>query len=67
MERLTYSAKEAAQVVGVNYITMLQLAKRPDFPAVWIGRKVVIPKKALEEWLLAQAGGKRPKAPAVGQ
>lgn len=58
-ERLAYSAKEAAHVIGVNYVTVLRLAKRADFPAVWIGRRVLIPKKALEEWLLRQAQDKQ--------
>ena len=62
MERLTYTAKEAAQATGCSYIQVLRLAKRPDFPAIWLGRKVLIPKKALEAWLMQQA-----QTPAAGE
>lgn len=50
-EKLTFTAKEAAVAIGINYVTLLQLAKRKDFPAVWIGRRVVIPREGLSRWL----------------
>lgn len=50
-EKLVYSAKEAASVLGVNYITIYRLAKQEGFPAVRVGRRVLIPRRGLEQWL----------------
>lgn len=41
---LTYKPKEAAKVVGVSTPVMYDLRKRADFPAIHIGRAIVIPK-----------------------
>lgn len=57
VDKLTLSAREAAAAVGVSYVNMLQIAKRQDFPAVWVGRRVVIPRAGLERWLAERRGG----------
>jgi excisionase family DNA binding protein len=56
-DRLTFTAKEAAQLIGVNYVTLLELARTKTFPAVWVGRRCVVPKAALLDWLNRQRGG----------
>lgn len=52
---LTYKPKEAAKVVGVSPPVMYDLCKRADFPAIHIGRAIVIPKASLERWLEEKA------------
>ena len=56
VEKLTYSVKEAAAVVGIGYIGMYQLCNREDFPAIRIGKRIVIPKDGLQRWLARQSG-----------
>lgn len=50
-ERLTYTIPEVAKLLGVNKIAAYKLAKRRDFPAITIGKRIVVPRAALEEWL----------------
>lgn len=56
LEKLTYSVKEAAAVVGIGYIGMYDLCHRDDFPAIRIGKRIVIPKDGLQRWLVRQSG-----------
>jgi excisionase family DNA binding protein len=49
--KLTLNVDEAAKLLGLNWVTVYKLAKRDDFPAVQVGRRVLIPKKGLEQWL----------------
>jgi excisionase family DNA binding protein len=47
-----YTIEEAAKVLGVSKSYMYELTKHKDFPSMKIhGRKIVIPRKALEEWM----------------
>ncbi|MBC7341178.1 MAG: helix-turn-helix domain-containing protein [Clostridia bacterium] len=55
-ERLTYTVPEVARLLGINTITAYYLARREDFPAVRIGKRIIIPKVALERWLDRQSG-----------
>ncbi|MBR3505335.1 MAG: helix-turn-helix domain-containing protein [Clostridia bacterium] len=54
MEKLTISATELPRVLGVGRNTAYELVKRTDFPAVRIGRRIVIPVDALRAWLERQ-------------
>lgn len=58
MEKLTISATELPRVLGVGRNTAYELVKRSDFPAVRIGRRIVVPVDALREWLERQASEK---------
>lgn len=51
IEVLTYSLKEAAAALGISRDLMLKLVRISDFPAVKVGRKWLIGKKKLEEWV----------------
>jgi len=47
-----YTIEEASKVLGVSKSYMYELTKHKGFPAMKIhGKKIVIPKKALEEWM----------------
>lgn len=50
-ERATYSIPEAAQIIGIGLSLCRQLVRKGDIPAKVLGRRVVIPKKALNDWL----------------
>lgn len=55
-EKQVYTAKEAAKAYDVSLPVFYALCKRDDFPAVRIGRKIIVPKAALEAWFLEHAG-----------
>ena len=66
-ERLTYSIPEVAKLLGINTITAYYLAKREDFPAIRIGRRIVVPKAGLERWLEQAALEKQSYGGKTGQ
>ncbi|GAB6117099.1 hypothetical protein JCM16816_06960 [Thermoanaerobacter brockii subsp. lactiethylicus] len=47
-----YTIEEAAKVLGVSKSYMYELTKHKDFPSIKVhGKKIIIPKKGLEEWM----------------
>lgn len=54
-EKLALSATEAAQIIGVSKPTMYLLCKRKDFPSFYVGGRLLISKRGLEEWIEQQA------------
>jgi excisionase family DNA binding protein len=51
VERLTYTVPEVAERLGVNHHTVRGAIHRGELPAVTIGRRVLVPKSALEGFL----------------
>ncbi len=59
MAELVYNVTEAAQALGISRRTMYELMHREDFPpALKIGRRRLISKELLAEWVKAQAANK---------
>ena len=54
-ERLALKPPEAAKLIGVSLPVMYQLCRREDFPAVRLGRAIIIPRAAFEAWLDREA------------
>lgn len=52
-ERMTLSIEEAAALLGISRALAYELVRRGDLPRLRLGRRVVIPKKALEEFVVA--------------
>ena len=55
VEKKTYSVEEAACVVGVSARYMYDLVKTNGFPVIKVGRRLLVPIKALDLWLEEQA------------
>lgn len=55
MEKLTITVEEMENVVGVSRPKAYELIHKEGFPAVRIGRRVVIPIDGLKRWLEEQA------------
>lgn len=51
MDKLTYSPKEAAKAIGIALPTVYELAASKGFPAIKVGRRILIPIDALQRWL----------------
>lgn len=47
-EPLTVSVVDAAQLLGISRALAYELVARGELPSVRLGRRVVIPRKALE-------------------
>lgn len=56
MAELVYNMTEAAEALGISRRCMYELIHREDFPATLkIGRRRLISKELLAEWLRNQA------------
>lgn len=56
-EKLTLDAPELAKVLGICKPRAYELMKQKDFPSIQISeRRFIVPRTALDKWLLEQAG-----------
>ena len=52
---LTLKAREAAELLRISKSKVYELARTESFPAVRIGKRVVIPRDKLIQWMNDQA------------
>ncbi len=57
MEKLGMSIEEARLSMGIGRSAMYALVHQKGFPAVRIGKRIVIPVEALKEWLKQNGQG----------
>jgi excisionase family DNA binding protein len=63
-ERLVYTVEETARILGISRGTAYVLANNGGIPAIRIGaRRLVVPRKALEDFL--SSAGTAKENPAV--
>lgn len=56
VERLTYTVAETAKVLGISRPLAYKLVKeREGFPVIKLGKRMFIPRKGLEDWLLTES------------
>lgn len=61
MAELAMSVAEAARALGVSRDAVYELVRRGEMPHLRVGRRVIIPRQALERWLAgAGAAGQEP-------
>ena len=51
MEKATMSVQELASQLGISLPKAYELVKRPGFPVLRIGTRILIPVEAFREWL----------------
>lgn len=51
MEKLTCTVQEASEALGLHHLTVRRAIDRGELPAVRVGRRILIPRKALEAFL----------------
>ena len=61
---LLVSVAEAAKLLGIGRGLAYQLVQEKRLPSVKLGRRVLVPRQALEEWVAREAGLPQP-APSV--
>jgi len=64
MDKRTISVVEMARVLGISRPKAYELANRADFPALHIGRRILVPVAAFDQWLQNQV---TPPLHAIGQ
>ena len=50
-EKLTLSVPEAAALIGVSASKMYEIVRIQGFPAIRVGKRVLVSAKKLEAWL----------------
>ena len=55
MERLTVTVPEMAQMLGIGRIKAYELANIKGFPAIRLGKRIVVPVDQLKKWLEERA------------
>jgi len=53
LDRLTLTVEEAAELLGISRGLAYELVKRGELPRLQLGRRVVVPRKALEDLIEA--------------
>jgi excisionase family DNA binding protein len=51
MDRITLSAREAAEFLGISYWMILELVKQKRLPCVKVGNRKLFRKETLTLWL----------------
>jgi len=51
--RLTYTVTEAAEILGISRSAAYECVRRGEIPSLSLGRRVVVPRQALEDLLTA--------------
>ena len=54
-EKATMSVRELSMSMGISLPKAYEFVKRPGFPVLRIGSRILIPKAAFEEWLKAES------------
>lgn len=49
--KIAYRVEEAAQILGIHPSTVYELVRAGTLPHKRLGRRIIIPARALEEWL----------------
>lgn len=52
MEKQTISVQELSSMLGISIPKAYELVKKPGFPVIRIGSRILIPINAFKEWLV---------------
>ena len=56
---LLLNVKQLADLLGVSDSSVYELIQEDDFPSLRIGKRIVIPKEALRQWISTNTKGVR--------
>ena len=54
--KLCITVEEMGELLGIGRTKAYEVARRADFPAIRLGRKLLVSVKGLEEWVARQTG-----------
>lgn len=58
-QRATFTIAEVASELGINLVAAYEMAKQAGFPALTVGKRIIVPKLAFERWLTDAAFAKQ--------
>ncbi len=50
-EKMALSVREASEMIGISRPKIYELIRKGDFPAFKVGKRTLINKKMLQEWI----------------
>lgn len=56
-DKMALTVEELAAALSISRSYAYKLIREPGFPVVYIGRRALIPRRALEKWLEDKARG----------
>jgi len=56
---VTMSVEDVSSMLGISRMAAYNLCRRPDFPAMRIGKRILIPKERFLCWMDSQMGGEK--------
>lgn len=54
MEKMTMTVREMAAQMGISLPTAYELVKKPGFPIIRVGTKILIPIEPFRQWLFSE-------------
>lgn len=54
-EKICYDMKELYSILPVGWNKLYEVVNSKGFPKITVGRRILIPKSAFEEWLITSA------------
>lgn len=54
MEKRYYSQKDIREITGISRAQVYNIMNRTDFPAVRIGKRIIVPIEAFNRWIEEQ-------------
>lgn len=54
MEKVTLTAQETADYIGVSYMTVTRMVKRKEIGCIRVGKKILFRKETLDQWMTDQ-------------
>ena len=51
MEKRYYSQKDIREITGISRAQVYNIMNRADFPAIRIGKRIIVPIEAFNRWL----------------
>jgi excisionase family DNA binding protein len=61
-ERLTFTIAETAKKLGIGKNQAYEAARCGEIPTIRIGKRILVPKAALDRMLLPSTGQSRPRS-----
>lgn len=59
-ERLTLTVEQAGELLGISRSLAYEMARTGGLPAIRFGKRIVVPKRAIETMLEGSASGTTP-------
>jgi hypothetical protein len=54
-----YSVEDIGRLLGIGRNSAYKLASRKDFPAIYVGNRIIVPADLFQKWVIQQASHRK--------